>query len=380
MSSHELEKPKVLQRIRRLRGLEVCLVNAQHVKNVPGRKTDVPDCQWLQYLHSVGLLRASFRPPGAICAVRALWRHRGSLVQMAAEHIMHIQKALDQMNLQVHRVLTEITGLSGLRILDAILAGERDPLTLARLCHKRVKSSESTVAKSLEGDYRPEHIFALRQSLAAYRYYPQLVLETDQEIRRQMVELEAADKPKRTKRLPYQRQGHEPRVFDLRRELYRIFGVDLTNVPGISAMTSQTIRCEVGTDVSRFRNASAFASWLGLCPEKKISGGKVLFTKSRRVRSRVAIALRLAARSLHHAKDYMGEFFRRICRKLGKPQAITDTAHKLSRIVYHLLSTREPYDESLFHKCEEEALKRAEMRLRRQAAHLGFRIIPAEEG
>jgi hypothetical protein len=299
---------------------------------------------------------------------------------MAAEHIMHIQKALDQMNLQVHRVLTEITGLSGLRILDAILAGERDPLTLARLCHKRVKSSESTVAKSLEGDYRPEHIFALRQSLAAYRYYPQLVLETDQEIRRQMVELEAADKPKRTKRLPYQRQGHEPRVFDLRRELYRIFGVDLTNVPGISAMTSQTIRCEVGTDVSRFRNASAFASWLGLCPEKKISGGKVLFTKSRRVRSRVAIALRLAARSLHHAKDYMGEFFRRICRKLGKPQAITDTAHKLSRIVYHLLSTREPYDESLFHKCEEEALKRAEMRLRRQAAHLGFRIIPAEEG
>ncbi|HME31644.1 MAG TPA: IS110 family transposase [Terriglobales bacterium] len=325
------------------RGLDVCLVNAQHVKNVPGRKTDVSDCQWLQYLHSVGLLRASFRPPGTICAVRALWRHRGSLIQMAAEHIMHIQKALDQMNLQVHRVLTEITGLSGLRILDAILAGERDPLTLARLCHSRVKSSESTVAKSLEGDYRPEHVFALRQSLAAYRYYQQLVLETDREIQRQMAELEAADialaeMPKRTKRLPYQRQGHEPRVFDLHRELYRVFGVDLTNVPGISSMTAQTILCEVGTDVSRFRNASAFASWLGLCPEKKVSGGKVLFTKSRRVRSRVAIALRLAARSLHHAKDYMGEFFRRICRKLGKPQAITATAHKLARIVYHLLA------------------------------------------
>jgi transposase len=207
------------------RGLEVCLVNAQHVKNVPGRKTDVSDCQWLQYLHSVGLLRASFGLPGAICAVRALWRHRGSLVQMAAEHIMHIQKALDQMNLQIHRVLPEITGLSGLRILDAILVGERDPLTLARLC-QRVKSSESTVAKSLEGDYRPEHIFALRQSLAAYRYYQQLVLETDQEIQRQMVGLEAADNalvkmPKRTKRLPYQRQGHEPRVFDLRSELYK---------------------------------------------------------------------------------------------------------------------------------------------------------------
>lgn len=161
------------------RGLEVCLVNARHVKNVPGHKTDVSDCQWLQYLHSVGLLRASFRSPGAICAVRALWRHRSSLVQMAAEHTMHIQKVLDQMNPQVHCVLTEITGLSRLRILDAILAGERDPLTFARLCHKRVKSSESTVAKSLEGDYRPEYIFALRQSLAAYRYYQQLVLETD---------------------------------------------------------------------------------------------------------------------------------------------------------------------------------------------------------
>jgi hypothetical protein len=226
------------------RGLDVCLVNAQHVKNVPGRKTDVSDCQWLQYLHSVGLLRASFRPPGAICAVRALWRHRGSLVQMAAEHIMHIQKSLDQMNLQIHRVLTEITGVSGLRILDAILGGQRDPLVLARLCHKGVKSSEEIVAKSLEGDYRPEHIFALRQSVAAYRYYQQLVLETDQEMQRQMIELETAENalfrlPKRTKRLPYQGQGHEPRVFDLRSELYRLLGVDLTNVPGISAMTAQ---------------------------------------------------------------------------------------------------------------------------------------------
>lgn len=366
------------------RGIEVCLVNAQHVKNIPGRKTDISDCQWLQYLHSVGLLRASFRPPSAICAVRALWRHRGSLIQMAAEHIMHFQKALDQMNLQVHRVLTEITGVSGLRILAAILAGERDPLTLARLCHKGVKSSESTVAKSLEGDHRPEHMFALRQSLSGYRYYQQLILETDQEIERHLGQIKDADRAlpwlrKRTKRLPYQRQGHEPRVFDLRSELYRIFGVDLTNIPGISSMTAQTILCEIGTDVSRLRNASAFASWLGLGPEKKISGGKVLFTKSRRVQSRVAIALRLAGRSLHHAKDYMGEFFRRICRKLGKPQAITATAHKLARIVFHLLSTGEPYDESVFHKCEEEAIKRAEMRLRRQAAHLEFRIVPAEE-
>jgi transposase len=367
------------------RGLEVYLVNAQHVKNVPGRKTDVSDCQWLQYLHSVGLLRASFRPPGVICAIRSLWRHRSSLIEMAAEHVMHMQKALDQMNLQIHRVLSDITGLSGLKILDAILDGERNPVTLARLCHSRVKSSEDTVAKSLEGDYRPEHVFALRQSLAAFRYYQELIVESDAEIQRQLGDLETAvtaekTTPKRTKASPYQRRRYEPKTFDLRSELYRIFGVDLTNVPGISAITAQTILCEIGTDVSRFRNASAFASWLGLCPEKKISGGKVLYTKSRRVRSRVATALRMGAHSLHHAKDYLGEFFRRITRKLGKPQATTATAHKLARIVYHLLSTKQAYDESVFHHCEEDTLRRAELRLRKHAAKLGFQVIPAANG
>jgi transposase len=365
------------------RGLEVCLVNAQHVKNVPGRKTDVSDCQWLQYLHSVGLLRASFRPPGEICAIRSLWRHRSSLIQMAAEHVLHMQKALDQMNLQIHRVLNDITGVSGLKILDAILAGQRDPLTLARLCHGGVKSSEDTIAKSLEGDYRTEHLFALRQSLTAFRYYQQLVVEVDREIELHMGELNTAPTaektpPARTKARHYQKCRYEPKMFDLRAELYRIFGVDLTNVPGISAVTAQTILCEVGTDVSRFRNASAFASWLGLCPEKKISGGKVLFTKSRRVRSRVATALRMGAQSLHHAKDYLGEFFRRIVRKLGKPQAITATAHKLARIVFHMLSTKEPYNEGVFHSSEERTLRHAEMRLRKQAAYLGFHIVPVE--
>jgi transposase len=168
-------------------------------------------------------------------------------------------------------------------------------------------------------------------------------------------------------------------MFDLRSELYRVFGVDLTNVPGISAITAQTILSEIGTDVTRFRNASAFASWLGLCPENKISGGKVLYTKSRRVRSRVATALRMAANSPHHAKDYLGEFFRRITRKLGKPQAITATA-QLARIVYHLLSTKEAYDETVFHRCDEEALRRAQFRLRRQAAQLGFQVIPIQNG
>jgi transposase len=286
------------------------------------------------------------------------------------------------MNVQIHRVLNDITGVSGLKIIDAILAGQRDPLTLARLCHGGVKNSEDTIAKSLEGDYRPEHLFALRQSLAAFRYYQQLVVEVDRELANHLGGLETAataevEPPQRTKHSHYQRRRYEPKSFDLRAELYRIFGVDLTNVPGISAVTAQTLLCEIGTDVSQFRNASAFASWLGLCPEKKISGGKVLNTKSRRVRSRVARALRMGAQSLHHAKDYLGEFFRRIARKLGKPQAITATAHKLARIISHLLSTRQPYNEAVFHNCEEETTRRAELRLRKQAAQLGFQIVPA---
>ena len=229
--------------------------------------------------------------------------------------------------------------------MRSLLANEI-PVTLARLCHGGVKNSEDTIAKSLEGDYRPEHLFALRQSLAAYRYYQNLVLEVDQEIKLNSASFKQRnsreDNTARTKASAYQRRRYEPKTFDLRGELYRIFGVDLTNVPGISAITAQTILCEIGTDVSRFRNASAFASWLGLCPENKVSGGKVLFTKSRRVRSRVATALRMGAQSLHHAKDYLGEFFRRITRKLGRPQAITATAHKLARIVYHLLAPRRP--------------------------------------
>lgn len=351
-------------------------------KNVPGRKSDVSDCQWIQYLHSVGLLRASFRPPGVICAIRSLWRHRESLIEMAAEHVLHIQKALDQMNLQIHRVLNDITGLSGLRILDAILEGKRDPVALARLCHARVKSSQDTVAKALEGDYRDEHLFALKQSLESFRYYQRLIGEVNKEIESRLQVLEKspaaeAKPPARTKKSPYQRRHYEPTSFDLRSELYRILGVDLTEVPGISGVTAHTILCEIGPDTSPFRNASAFASWLGLCPERQISGGKVLFTKSRRVRNRVALALRMAANSLHHADNYLGEFFRRITRKLGKPQAITATAHKLARIVFHLLSTKEAYNESVFVRCEEEAKKRAELRLKRQAAQLGFQVIPA---
>jgi hypothetical protein len=369
-----------LYQILEQRGFEVCLVNAHSLKSVPGRKSDVSDCQWIQYLHSVGLLSASFRPPDAICAVRSLWRHRGSLLQMAAEHTLHMQKALSQMNLQIHHVLSDITGFSGQAILDAVLAGERDPMRLAKLCHILVKTPHETVAKALVGDYRPEHLFTLKQSLEGYRFYKRLIVALDEEIARLMQSLPSASEketklPPRTKYGVYQRNSNDPR-FDLRAELYRIAGVDLTDVPGVSAITAQVILTEIGPDVGRFRNASAFASWLGLCPDKRVSGGKVLSSKTRKIKSRAAIALRIGANSLCRAKGYFGEFFRRMRARLGTAQAITATAHKIARILYHVLRTKEPFSETVFHRCDEQALLRAETRLRKHAAQLGFHVIP----
>jgi len=309
-----------------------------------------------------------------------LWRHRESLVQMASQHTMHIQKALSQMNLQIHHVLTEVTGVSGMAMLDAILAGERDPVKLASLCNWRVRSSRDLIAKALVGDYRPEHLFTLRQSLQGFRYYQTMLAELDEELKKLLGELPPAEgapkqMPLRTKTRMYRRAGNEP-AFDLPGELFRIAGVDLTDVPGISANTAQTILSEVGPDISRFRNASAFASWRGLAPEREISGGKILRTKTRKVKNRAAHALRLGAACLHHAKNYFGEFFRRMKFRLGTSQAITATAHKLARIVYHMLRTKEAYSEAVLARCNEAATKRAEARLRRQAAQIGYVLTP----
>jgi hypothetical protein len=245
-----------------------------------------------------------------------------------------------------------------------------------------VKSPRDKVAQALVGDYRPEHLFTLKQSLEGYRYYQKLILELDQETARLMQALPSATEdpmPPRTKATAYHRQGNDPQ-FDLRSELYRIAGVDLTDIPGVSAATAQVILTEIGTDVSRFRNASAFASWLGLCPEKRVSGGKVLSCKTRQVKHRAATALRMGANSLCRAKGYFGEFFRRMRARLGTAQAITATAHKIARILYHVLSTKEPYAETVFHRCDEQAQRRAEMRLRKQAARLGFQLLPIPTG
>jgi transposase len=287
------------------------------------------------------------------------------------------------MNLQLHHVLSDITGVSGIAILDAILAGERDPMSLASLCNRRVRSPRETVAKSLEGDYRSEHLFALRQCLAAYRFYTSLMTEVDHELEMRMRQLprsaEAQQRrPPGSKTRIYQRAGNEP-AFDVKSELHRIAGVDLTYVPGISTLTAHTLLMEIGTDISRFRNASAFASWLGLCPDKQVSGGKVLYTRTRKVKNRAAIALRLGAHCLYHAQNYFGDFYRKMKWRLGTPAAVTATAHKLARIIYHMLSTKQAYSVDVFAKCDQQTAVRACTRLRKQAAELGFQLIPAAQ-
>jgi transposase len=363
------------------RKIEVRLVNAYHVRNVPGRKTDVEDCQWIQHLHSVGLLRGSFRPDDEICSIRSLWRHRENLIQLATVHLQHMQKTLDQMNLQIHHVISDLSGTTGLAIIDAILSGERDPKTLAKLRDWRIKASEETIMKSLVGDYREEHLFVLRQSLVGYRSYQKMIQELDEEVKRRMVQLpskvDPAVKPLGKERNP-RKTPRRTEPLDLRRELYRAFGVDLTQVPGINPLTAQVLLTEVGPTLSRFPTAAAFCSWLRLCPEPKISGGQVLSSRTRPTKNRAALALRLAAQALHKSQTFLGEYFRRMKARLGPAKAITAVAHKLARIVYHLISNQLEYDATIFKEQERRAQDRKRNRVLSMARELGLHLLPEE--
>lgn len=371
-----------LMQILESRGLEVYLVNARYAKNVPGRKTDISDCQWLQYLHSVGLLRASFRPGPEVCAVRSLLRHRESLVGLASQHVQHMQKALDQMNLQLHHVISDVTGTTGLAIIDAVLGGERDVQKLANLRDPRIRATKDTITKSLVGDYRPEHLFTLKQSLNLYRQYQKEIAACESEIQLFLKPLQSKADPVEQPLPPAKDSVRKCKIMppakalSLREEGYRVLGVDLTTVPGISVLHVQVVVAEVGPDLSKFRSAAAFSSWMGLCPDNDISGGKILRTGTRRVKNRLAAALRMAAQSLHGSQSALGEFYRRMRAKLGAPKAITATAHKLARIIYHMLTTREPYDESVFARLEISYRQRTENRLKIQAQALGFTLVP----
>jgi transposase len=269
-------------------GIQPCLVNPRNMKNVPGKRTDFHECQWIQHLHSMGLLHSAFRPDGEVCAVRSLMRHRNDLVEMASQHVQHMQKALTQMNVQFHHVISDITGLTGLAILDAIVAGERDPAVLAQLRDPRIKASPETIRKSLEGNWRAEHILALKQRLSLYRSYRDQINECDQEIEKLVSAFEPRVDPEH-KPLPEDRKKKQRKRnkksgspdFDMRTEAYKLFGVDLTQIPGLMMLVFMLFS-EVGRDMSRWPTASHFVSWLGLCPDNDISGGKVLWRGTRR--------------------------------------------------------------------------------------------------
>ena len=361
------------------RGFEVFLVNARQVKNVPGRKTDIADCQWLQQLHTFGLLRASFRPEEAVCRLRSYLRHREHLIQQAAMHTQQMQKALNQMNLQLHHVISDLTGVTGLSILDAILSGERDAVKLAALKDPRIQSSEETIAKALEGDYREEHLFVLKQSLGSYRFFQAQIADCDREVERLLSTFEAKIDIEHQP-LPAPRRGHKkPRgnapAFDLRYHLYRICGVDLTQVDGLSISTGQTILSEVGTQIHKWPTEKHFASWLGLCPDNRISGGKILKSKTRHVVNRAARAFRMAAQSLKYSRSALGAYYRRMRMRLGAPKAITATAHKLSRIVYHLLKFGQAFVDKGEKYYEEQYRKNILKSLKKRAETLGYQLI-----
>jgi len=355
------------------RGLEVCLVNARHVKNVPGRKTDVQDCQWLQYLHSVGLLHASFRPPAAVCAVCSLMRHRDSLVRTGCEHLLRVQKALDQMNVQLHHVVSDITGETGLAILDAIVAGERDAAALARLRNYRCRKSQAEIAAALRGDWREEHLFTLRQSLEAWRYHQKLVEQCQTQIDRHTAAL--ADLTREEPPPPPKRHAQPDER--LRRHLFAKFGVDLTAVDGVSIQTAFVFLAEVGPDVSKFPTPEHFASWLGLCPDNRISGGRTLSVQTRSVANRLATALRMAVQSYHRSESALGDWFRRLRAKLGTAAAVTAAAHKLARVLYAMIKHRCAFDPAKLGN-PELARQRKERSVRRLAESLGFTLQPIQ--
>jgi transposase len=356
-------------------GLPVFLVNARHTKNLPGRKTDVQECQWLLQLHTFGLLNNSFRPPEEICVLRAYWRQRAEHVLSASACIQRMQKVLTEMNLQLANVISDISGLTGLTIIQAILDGERDRYKLAALADVRIQASREDIARSLEGNWRKELLFILQQELNLYQVYQEQIAECDTALAAHLQTLENKVEP--GSEPPVAKAGKKagsnaPTSFDLRGELYRISGTDLTQIDGINIMNAQTIIAEVGIDMSRFPSEAHFASFLGLCPDNQITGGKVFRRGTRHVQNRAATALRMAATSLWRSKTYLGAKFRRLRARLGAPKAITAMAHMLARLVYRMLRYGEQYvDKGM--KYYEEKYREHEIRsIQTKAKDLGL--------
>ena len=359
-------------------GFEVNVVNARHTKTLPGRKTDVLECQWLQKLHTFGLLNNSFRPAEEIRVLRSYMRQRENLVTAAGTAIQHMQKALTEMNIQLANVISDISGTTGMKILRDIVKGERDPEKLAMHKHARIQASRAEIARSLEGTWRPELLFVLEQSLELYDTYLEKITKCDRRIDEHLKTMETKVDPTQPTPAPRRVRGprkHEPR-FDLRGQLYRITGVDLTQIDGVDVQSAQTVISEVGVDMSRWKSEKQFASWLGLCPDNRISGGKVLKRGTRQVVNRASTALRLAAWGLLRSQSALGAKFRRLRSRLGAPKAITAMAHLLARLIYRMLKFGHEYVDKGMEYYETKYRQQQLQWVAKQAAALNMQLIP----
>jgi transposase len=361
-------------------GLEVYLVNARHTKNVPGRKTDVQECQWLLKLHAFGLLNNSFQPPDEIRVARTLWRHRGNLVAEASSAIQRMQKVCIEMNIQLSNVLSDLSGVSGMRIIGAILKGERDRWALAALVDPGVKATSEEVAKSLEGNWREELLFVLRQQVELYRTYQEKIADTDLELQKHLesigskVDLQAQPIGPRPKGKGESRNAPE---FDLRTELYRITGIDWSQVNGIDVLTAQTVIAEAGADLNAFPREKQFTSWLGLCPTNEQSGGKILKRRTRKVVNRASVAFRNAATTLLRSQSYLGAQYRRLRTRLGAPKAITAMARKLACLFYRLIKHGQQYVDKGNDFYEAKYREQQIRALAKKAKTLGMELVSA---
>lgn len=363
------------------RGFEVLLVDARHVKNVSGRKTDVLDCQWLQQLHTYGLLSGAFRPSEQVCALRAYMRHRNMLIQQMSSHIQHMQKALSQMNIQLHNVISDITGETGMMIIRAIVGGKRDPKLLASYRNYRCKNSLTIIEKSLTGNYRDEHVFALSQALELFDTYQNKITACDEQIEKQLStfgDIKTNGKDKGTggqlsKKKSVKKSKNAP-SFDLSSHLIRMVGVDLTTIPGLESYSVLKIISEIGLDLGRWKSSKQFASWLGLCPGNKVSGGKRLSGKSKRTGNYAASTLRMAASTLHHSHSALGAFFRRLKARIGAPKATTATAHKLAILIFNMIRNQIEYIETGADYYEKQYRVRLVKNLSNRAKMLGFEL------
>jgi transposase len=357
------------------RGFEVKLVDARQLKRVPGRKSDVLDCQWLQQLHSFGLLAGAFRPDDQICVLRSYMRQRAMLAQYAGQHVQHMQKALVQMNLQLQVVLEDITGATGMKIIHAVLAGERDPHQLAALRHGKCKHSEATIAEALRGDWREEHLFALEQAVELVEAYQAKITACDARIQAHLQRFEDRGTGEPPPPGPKPRADRHDLSFAATAELYRVTGVDLTAIDGLQAHTVLKVLSEIGLDMTKWPSAKHFGAWLGLAPNNRVSGGKILSRRTTPTANRAATAFRVAAQSLHRSKSALGAFLRRKAAHLGMPKAITATAYKLARILYAMLTTGSAYADPGQDAYERAHTARVVRSLSRRAHDLGYALV-----